>query len=285
MISDEDVHMDPHDESTAAADTDENESKNVKGPIRKKEGKVKDKNKCKNNPNQSKFWIRCCDAKQNACYYNVRTGDSRWLPPCAVCGLAGKKWCITCRASYCQADFSQYHNETEWYLHKWSHQEPCKRDVIEKHQVYCTECGIVAATKMCTDCWDGYCTSCFKLVHRVGFLRTHKKKDYDKAVAGWMPFRTGGGSKATDYFANGTTKESTYKKPKELMNPTELHYTEGYDKFTAELAALHEEMEKLQYDLEATSYECDTLTVEVDKATKIYNKKLEIQKTLGKAGK
>jgi hypothetical protein len=241
----------------------------------------KDKGRCKCNPLTSKWWVRSCDTKQAAYYYNVRTGESRWLPPCAVCSLPGKKWCITCKGSYCADDFSQYHDNTDWWQHKWAHVEPCKRDVLEKDQVYCRECGIVAATKMCTECWDPYCKSCFKLIHSVGILKTHKKKDYAKAVAGWMPVKDKS-TKGGEYYVNGAMNTSTYDKPFELMTETEKTFKIGYDKFSDQLSKQHNDMEKLQFDLESTSYECAKATLELDKAIKINNKRLEMQKLMEK---
>ena len=242
--------------------------------------KERDK-KCKCNPNKSKWWVRSCDAKQTAYYYNVRTGESKWLSLCGVCELPAKRWCITCKGAYCEADFSKYHDNTEWWNHKWSHQEPCKRAVLEPGEVYCKECGIVAATKMCTDCWDPFCKPCFKAVHSVGILQTHTKKDYAKTVAGWLPVKDKT-TKGGEYFVNGTTGISTYAKPMELMTPTELACKKGYDKLSATLKAQIAQCEELQFNVEEVSYECANASVELDKVTKVNNKRLELAAKLAK---
>lgn len=276
-------------EAADAAGNNTEESKTLdvvsyrKPKISKAREKENKKYECKVNPAESKWWLRSVDAKQNATYYNVNTGESRWLPPCGICKKPGKKWCLTCKGCYCAEDFAEYHDNTEWYTHKWSHQEPCKRAILDKGEVYCTECNLVAATKMCIDCWDPYCKRCFKLVHTVGLLKTHRKKDYSKAVAGWMPLVGTTGTKVgQEYYHNGTTGESTFNKPTELHTPTEKFYFEGFKKYAEEIAKQHEIIDKLQFDLEETSYEVDKAHVELDKATKINNKKMEQRKAMEK---
>jgi hypothetical protein len=258
-------------------EVDEADSISEKKKINRKKGE------CNSNPFHSKWWIRSVDSKQNAFYYNVRTAESLWLAPCAVCSSQAKKWCVTCKAPYCNKDFSSYHDETEWNYHKWTYQETCKRDPIAKDEAHCIECGIEVASKICINCWDPYCKSCFKLVHGVGYLKNHRAKKYAVVMAGWTPVKNRGVKGASEYYVNGTTGQTTYSKPEELMNPYEKKFHEGYEKSKQQLAEQIILLEKLQFKLEESKYERDKLLVEFERATKINIKRMELQKIIDKA--
>lgn len=257
------------------------------------------------------FWTRCMDMNHNIYYYNTHTGESTWLAPCSICYKHADKWCQDCGVSYCDKHFAKKHNPTAAPdgtttgspsppRHRWSAKEmPAKKEV----QTYedslvtkCIECCVKKATKMCLECWDPYCVQCFGIVHHVGSLRFHPSALYDEVVAGWRCVRTepaaeGGAeenegdgaeeaqSKPDRYYVHGASKETTYEKPVELMNPLERTLLKNFkahqqaaDKYVAEI-------EQLQFELEKARYERDQLLVE--KVQRLKNKPSD-EEELGK---
>ncbi len=78
---------------------------------------------------------------------------------------------------------------------------------------------------------------------------------------GWICVRSTN-SKDPDYYVNGTTEQSTFEKPLELMTELERVYLRN---FTSHKEAAEEHVqliEKLQLELEAVKYERDNLIVE-----------------------
>lgn len=94
--------------------------------------------------------------------------------------------------------------------HQWTTVEIEKRAELKGDEEYCIECHLKVATKVCSECWDCYCTKCFDLVHHVGALKLHKVLPYRRARSTWYTVRKGAGE--ADYYVNGETKETTYDK-------------------------------------------------------------------------
>lgn len=196
-------------------------------------------------------------------YYNQQTSESRWLPPCAICGQESHKYCSDCGVAYCEPDYDRNHAEDAdetMQNHAWSLTE-YEKDKLLPGEVYCIECKRRAAKCMCTSCWDVYCDDCFKFVHHIGALRAHKSIAYKKAKKGWMCVRARLPGES-DYYVHGTTGETKYEKPEELMTDQERIYYENFKQHQAAAEEQVKQIEKLQYDLEAANYERDTILFE-----------------------
>jgi hypothetical protein len=111
---------------------------------------------------------------------------------------------------------------------------------------------------MCTTCWDGFCDACFKVVHRSGALKSHLYMAYNRAKKGWICIK-GRMKGEQDYFINGSTGETTYEKPEDLMTDQERTYYTNFLKHKAAAEAYVAQIEKLQVDLEAATYAKDML--------------------------
>merc|ERR1711991_1163873 len=125
------------------------------------------------------------DAKSNVYYYNTRTQESSWLPPCSVCGEPSERYCSDCEVSFCLKHLEPTHINTplpdpSFADHVWSLVE-YEKDVLKRGEQYCVECKTKKCTRMCTTCWDGYCDICFRHNHRVGALRNHQFIPYSRA--------------------------------------------------------------------------------------------------------
>lgn len=130
-------------------------------------------------PKYFEFWIRCMDINQSVYYYNNKTGESTWLAPCAICYKTSDKYCVDCKVSYCDLHFYLKHKDINSNIseksttssnnnaiinkaHQWMAKELPQQEVLKPHEVYCIECNLKRATKMCTECWDAYCNKCFE---------------------------------------------------------------------------------------------------------------------------
>ena len=206
------------------------------------------------------LWVRNVDERLNVYYYNMKSGESRWLPPCVNCGLEAQRWCSDCDVAYCEIDFIKNHGDeadVAMQTHVWSLTE-YEKDQLKVGDTYCIDCKRRIATKVCNTCWDPYCDECFRLAHHAGNLRLHKGIAYKRAKAGWMVVK----AKAlgeTDYYINGTTGQTTYEKPEELMLESEKVYYANFLQHKANAEEHIKAIEKLQYDLEAACYERDTI--------------------------
>ncbi len=238
-------------------------------------------------------WIRNKDDRHNVYYYNTKTGESRWLPPCCQCGEESKRWCVNCSQPYCETDYdhvhfgegtNEYNNEVSNHMksHIWSSTE-CVKEPLKPGEVHCIECKYKVGILMCMECWDAYCDDCYKYVHHIGTLQTHKTLPYKRAKRGWVCIK-GRISGEHDYYVHGTTGETTHEKPFELMND---HEKILYQNFKLHRDAAEQQVklvEKLQYDLEAAKYERDKVLYDsllnIDKNGKVVSKNA-ILTTLG----
>ena len=208
------------------------------------------------------MWMRQTDDKANVYYYNMMTGASQWLPPCCICGEQGERHCADCTLAYCERDWELHHvgaeaEDESWAEHKWSLTEYAS-DILQQGEVYCIDCKKRTATVTCLTCWDHYCKVCFNFVHHVGALKYHKAQAYFKAKKGWYA-RKAVDPGEQDFYVNGTTGETTYDKPEELMSMEERIYYKNFK--SHEQAALDhiEKIKQLQFDMEAIAYERDTI--------------------------
>lgn len=215
-----------------------------------------------NKPWNYEAWIRCIDAANHIFYYNVLSAENSWLAPCSVCYKPSNKWCFECATSLCDKHYSRKHyNNEKLKGHKWAVKEPGKRPALTGEEVYCMECNLNIASKLCTTCWDPYCDTCFTLVHHVGQLRYHVGDDYFEAKRKWYKVRAF--ENEPEYFVNGETNESTYDRPRDLMTDLERELTDKYEHAKEVTEESVERLEQLQYDYEKATYEFEVLKEEV----------------------
>jgi hypothetical protein len=205
-------------------------------------------------------WVRNTDERGNLYYYNVKTNKSRWLPPCTTCGKQAEKWCMDCGMSFCDKHYDSLHSDEALSQHTWSLTE-IERDVLGAGEAYCIECRKRRAVDMCTSCWDPFCADCFKHVHKSGNLRNHKTIDYRRAKKGWICVKAREESE-TDYYINGSTGETTYEKPIQLMTEQERVYFQNFQSHKKVADEYVLQIGQLQQDLEAASYERDRILLD-----------------------
>jgi hypothetical protein len=219
-------------------------------------------------PHDFDHWVRTMDAQKKIYYYNTMTAESTWLAPCQICFRTGEKWCLDCKSTYCDKHYAKIHrNEKDGDYeslrkHRWSKNELGNdRETLEQpDDVYCIECNMKVATKLCDICWDAYCTKCFDLVHHVGFLKEHKGINIRRAKMQWYCVRQK--EPEPDYYINGVTGDKTYEKPMELMTELEKILMENFN--THKIAAEEhvQQIEQLQFELEKAKYERDQLLLQ-----------------------
>ena len=66
-------------------------------------------------------------------------GESRWLPPCCICGLNSDKWCIDCGVAFCGDDYDKEHVSDERKNHQWSNLET-EKEPLKPGEIHCCEC-------------------------------------------------------------------------------------------------------------------------------------------------
>jgi hypothetical protein len=207
-------------------------------------------------PDGFETWIRAVDDEKAVYWYNVKSGESAWLGPCATCCKPSSKYCIDCKSAFCDPHFKKRHEKKSRQKHHWQIADPPNVPKIRPEEVFCIECSLNVATLMCTDCWDAYCANCFKITHRIGVLRFHPTLPYEEARKGWIQVR-GASIKDADTYVNGTTGVTTYEKPVELMNPLERKLHKKFKRVEALTAEAVSEIEQLQFDVEQTKFQRD----------------------------
>lgn len=190
-------------------------------------------------------------------YYNQRTGMSSWLPPCAECGNIGERQCVECSQTYCHDCHERLHADPELRGHTWQGVELEKDELGpgEQHCVYCTK---RKAVFLCYGCLDPYCQQCFDQTHSTASLQTHKHVSYRRAKQSWFPVKPRKEGERI-YYVHGTTGETTYDKPEELMTPQELELYQQYVEYKTASNDLVAKVEKLQYELEEVKYQRDKM--------------------------
>lgn len=216
------------------------------------------------NINRNIEWVRSFDQQHNIYYYNTTTGESTWLAPCSHCQKAADKWCLDCKLSYCDHDFSKRHKKDETLKHKWQFKEVLDAAQLPPGEEYCIACMRKAAFKICLDCWDPYCLTCFGLVHHVGALKMHKSMPYARAKLGWMTVLQHGN--APDVYVHGETKEIRTDKPDELLSDFEKITIENTKNFREATIEHKARIEVLLAELVVVEKERDVAVVEASKA-------------------
>ncbi len=219
-------------------------------------------------PHDYSHWVRTMDGNKMIYYYNTLSGDSSWLAPCQVCFRCGEKWCLNCKSTFCDKHYAKVHrNEKDpeydsLRKHRWSKNELGQdREALEQiDDVYCIECNMKMATKLCDVCWDPYCSKCFDLVHHVGYLKEHKGINIRRAKLQWYCVRQK--DPEPDYYINGATGDKTFEKPMELMTDLEKILTENFNTHKQAAESYVKQIEELQYELEKAKYERDQLLLE-----------------------
>ncbi len=207
------------------------------------------------------IWVRQVDNKQQVYYYNMKTGETRWLAPCVICGKGSDRWCADCRVSYCEKDYKKMHEgegaHPDMAEHDWSAAE-IEKDVLKPGEVYCIECKRRNGVRMCTTCWDPYCDTCYKGVHHKGALRGHDYISYKEAKLGWMIVKAKFPGE-DDYYVHGTTGETTYTKPFELMTESEKIFYNNFMEHKRTAEEHVQRIDELQVELESAKYDRDML--------------------------
>jgi hypothetical protein len=183
---------------------------------------------------------------------------------------------VSCGVSYCDKHYDAFHNNPEnedesLKQHTWTLTEE-EREKLDAGETYCVECRKRKAVEMCTSCWDPYCIECFKYTHKSGNLRKHRTIEYKRAKKGWICVKAREEGEM-DYYINGSSGETTYEKPVQLMTPQERQYYQNFITHKEAAEKYVAEIEKLQVGLEAASYERDRilfekLTKDNDESTK-----------------
>lgn len=238
-----------------------------------------------NKPFQIEFWVKSIDSSRTPFYYNTLTGETSWIPPCSHCQKPSDKWCVQCKAAFCDRHFMKIHLpkadkasqnsivDTGLENHEFSINEVgTVRAPLKDEEEYCIECQYHVAEVVCRSCWDGYCVPCFQKVHRVGALQTHYPMPYNLARSNWFMIRGQAGN--PDYFFNGTTKESTFEKPIELMNKMEKLYFQNWKQNQSLTEQLTEHIDTLQFELEKTRYDKDKMLLEMNEMSSTFKTNL-----------
>jgi hypothetical protein len=206
-------------------------------------------------------WKRMLDESGNVYYYNSESCISAWLSPCSMCGTSSTKWCIACGKSFCDTDYEVVHDDiTDMSEHTGSTTERLVKDELKTDEVHCIRCNITVACRICTVCWDPYCSDCFKASHSIGFLKTHKAVAYQRAKLGWTCIRSRVKDQP-DVYRDGTTGKTTTDKPLELMTDLEKVYLRNFKKHKEAAEEYAEQIDVLRQELEALKFERDHLIV------------------------
>lgn len=139
-------------------------------------------------------------------------------------------------------------NIEEMKAHRWSTYEVGKKEVAEKdNDVYCIECKLRLATKMCDHCWDPYCNVCFDRVHHNGALKEHKGLNYQRAKLQWHIVKRPG---LPDLYIDGLRGGlETEIKPRELMTDLEKVLSDNYVAFKEVAEDYEQQVEAIEKKL------------------------------------
>jgi FtsZ-binding cell division protein ZapB len=217
-------------------------------------------------------WIRAVDEQNTIYFYNVKTGESTWLSPCAKCCKPSDKYCVDCKKAFCNHDFMKRHEKKSRQKHHWQQTDIPNPAKLKPNEVFCIECSLKTGTLMCMDCFDPYCPQCFSIVHYVGALKHHIHQPYADAIKGWVRIR-GETVKDPDTYSNGTTGVVTYVKPVEMMNPLERKLQRQFSKCEQLVKEAVDEIAALQFEVEQTKFQRDRTWEESNTTLKDLNAK------------
>lgn len=175
--------------------------------------------------------------------------------------------------------------------HEWSDYEfsgkdgtaPVRPRLLE-HQEFCLECQLNLAEQVCSECWDRYCTSCFQKIHRVGSLKLHQPLPYDETMSNnWYTIRAGqyGNTATIDRYINGETQESTYEKPRALMNSLEGKFYDQWKLYENGSQELYQMIDELQFEIEKAKYEKEKMLLEMQEMQKNFKTRANISNDTG----
>lgn len=153
---------------------------------------------------------------------HFRTGA---LLCCDCSSLVATRQCEQCDEAFCANCFEQMHSKSQKKReHSWTPIEILKEELDGSGKdVYCIECDLRRASRLCNLCGDGFCDSCFIKSHERGKKQQHTWISWSSfsQVGDWLEIFD---DKAqTTIFFNIETKESTTKQPFILKTGAERH--------------------------------------------------------------
>lgn len=237
-------------------------------------------------------WERKFDENRKIYYYNDDSNETCWLMPCIQCYKNGDRWCVECKQPYCEKHFLKKHmplddeDRTEaetagLTTHTWSlYEEGFVEPLLASTDDYCIACGLKAATKLCNECWDPYCHSCFALTHRVGALQNHKGLNYKRAKMAWYLQRNEGKvledgiTPMPEQYVNGANGQISTVKPPELMSDLERVLLQNMKSHRFTIEQQLELIEKLYTEIEKANLANNKTMVDLAKLNQaVKNKK------------
>jgi len=238
-------------------------------------------------------WERKFDESGKIYYQNGETNESTWLMPCVICYRTGDRWCVDCKEPYCEKHFIKKHmpleeddhqaaEEAGLTNHSWSLcEEGFQEPLLSNNDEHCIYCNVKVATKLCNECWDPYCNTCFSLSHRVGTLLTHKGLNYKRAKMAWyckrgaipVSMANSAAPMPQDRYINGATGQVTPMKPAELMSDLERVLLENLKSHRFTVNQQSETIEKLQREMDKANRENNKTLVDLAKLNQVMRKK------------
>lgn len=144
---------------------------------------------------------------------------------CDCSSLVATSHCEQCDEVFCANCFEQMHSKSQKKReHFWTSIEILKEELGGSGKdVYCIECDLRRASRLCNLCGDGFCDLCFIKTHERGKKQQHTWISWSSfaQVGDWLEIFDDK-AQATIFF-NIETKESTTKQPFILKTGAERH--------------------------------------------------------------
>ena len=137
-----------------------------------------------------------------------------------------RRFCKDCDDKYCLPCFENVHRKGKRKNHIFEELNVLKEELGEFDE-YCVECEVKKCAVMCNLCGDGYCQSCYDIVHSKGNKKSHTVVAWSEVVkmGDWIEIDDSDQFSMTSrssYF-NVITKEMRDTKPSIMLSGLEKH--------------------------------------------------------------
>ena len=254
-------------------------------------------------PPQEELWVKNTTNTGLTYYFNQMSGETAWFPPCDECRQnEGTKICFDCPGTYCPGCFNKRHypccdpekldssvppphdgcitdeHGKKMCEHLWKGADQDKEE-LGMGEIHCQKCQTKKAVRTSKLSRESFCLDCFMELHNTPWTSQIEWIPYEEFKKGWQEIK-GRNPGDQDYYFNPMTREETYDKPMDLMNPEEKKEHVKFKQYQKASDKYVKKIDKLQHHIETLEYEKDTAFFEAQKKATLEQEELETLREL-----
>lgn len=204
---------------------------------------------------------QCDDVYCRKCYQVVHSRGQRathkyaeFKPGSLICVECDADFavleCEDCGDAFCKQCSDKMHSKGDMRDHKLKDLDIWIKVILQEGEEYCSECNARVADRVCDQCSDPFCPTCYNTLHSKGLRQKHTWKCYHETglASGWQEYWDEDEKKYV-YF-NTKTKKSQSCKPIELMALAERQKVERIQREEMQKQKMEDDIRDLQTRLE-----------------------------------